>query len=134
MSTSKQVAVALGICGVFGIVGGVALFVLPLGARTNSSPPPAAATPATPAATGPRATFGDGTWLVGTDITPGQYRTTVPATSDGCYWVRLKGTSGAVSDIIGNGSGQTGTPVVVTIVGTDAAFNARGCGTWQRIG
>ena len=71
--------------------------------------------------------FGDGTWMVGTDIEAGVYR------NDGgslCYWERLSGLSGELGDIIANGlpEGQA----VVEIAGSDTAFSSQGCGTWTR--
>jgi hypothetical protein len=70
--------------------------------------------------------FGNGTYLIGADIAPGTYRTV--GAPDGCYWARLRGTSGGSNDIIANdfGSGWN----VVTIAPTDLAFKTSGCGTW----
>lgn len=74
----------------------------------------------------PPATFGQGTFLVGSDIAPGTYRTrTLP---DGCYWERLSGLSGSLSDIIANDF--TDGLSVVTIEPTDVAFRSSRCGTW----
>ena len=76
----------------------------------------------------PETGLGDGTWIVGTDLTPGLY-----AASGGspCYWARLKGFSGNLDDIIANelGSGR----LIVEIKVTDAGFLTRGCGYWQPI-
>src|SRR5689334_6119062 len=60
-----------------------------------------ATTAATPAPTPPSPsfrTFGDGVWIVGSDIKAGTYRTRYP--NVGCYWERLSGFSG--DDIIEN--------------------------------
>jgi len=76
----------------------------------------------------PGTTFGDGMQVVGTDISPGTYRTDG---GDGCYWERLSGFSGSFDDIIANDN-PTG-QVVVTIAASDAAFSAQRCGTWTRI-
>lgn len=70
---------------------------------------------------------GDGTFLVGDDIQPGTYRT---AGGAGCYWARLKGTSGELGDIIANGN-VTG-PTTITIAPSDAAFQTSGCVEWQQ--
>lgn len=104
--------------------------------------PAAAATSAAPASTkppasppppaGPKTSFGDGTWEVGTDIAAGKYRATVPADSFACYWERLRGLSGQFDDIIANGTADPGTPVVVTVSGSDKGFTSRGCGTWAK--
>jgi hypothetical protein len=98
-------------------------------ATTEAAPPP----PAPPA--GPKTTIdGDGIFLVGTDIVPGQYRTKVPADSVNCYWQRSKDTTGSFQSIISNGNSGPNTPVVVTIASTDKAFKAQGCGTWAKVG
>lgn len=68
---------------------------------------------------------GDGIFLVGTDIQPGQYRTQ----EGSCYWARLSGTSGELDDIIANGNGAA----VVTVAEGDAAFEVRSCGEWTAV-
>lgn len=52
--------------------------------------PIAAPSPATPA--GPLTTVSDGTYLVGTDMAAGSYKS--PGSTNGCYWARLKDDSG----------------------------------------
>lgn len=82
---------------------------------------------------GPATSFGDGTFVVGEEIVPGRYRTAGPAAwAPGCYWARLRGTSGEFRDIIANGIGQG--PVTVTISRSDAAFKSGGCAGWVRTG
>lgn len=77
---------------------------------------------------------GDGTYVVGNDITPGTYRSDGPQGGliTSCYWARLSSTSGEVNDIIANGatSGQT----TVTIATTDKAFTTTGCKSWKKTG
>jgi hypothetical protein len=77
---------------------------------------------------------GDGTYVVGSDIKAGTYKTTGPeeSTIPNCYWARLKGTSGDFEDIItnGNATGQT----TVTISSSDGAFQTNGCKTWKKVG
>ncbi len=77
----------------------------------------------------PEPGFGDGTWLVGTDIEPGRYRAT-----DGrsCYWERLAGLSGSFSDIIANGN-EDGASAVVDVAETDRAFSTERCGRWTQL-
>jgi hypothetical protein len=87
-------------------------------------------TPTTSKATtsGGMTSFGDGTRLVGKasgDIAPGTYRT---AGQSGCYWARLSGLGGSLSDIIANDDAVG--PAIVTIDATDKAFDSQGCGTW----
>jgi len=74
------------------------------------------------------ATFGDGTYQVGTDVQPGTYRTRVG--SPYCYWERLRNFSGGINGILANGG--TGTPGTVTIEPTDVGFTSEGCGTWTK--
>lgn len=79
------------------------------------------------------ATFpGDGTFVVGDDIKAGTYKTVGPEDEYGCYWARLKGTSGDFEDIIANGNvtGQT----TVTIASSDGAFETTGCKEWKKVG
>jgi hypothetical protein len=73
----------------------------------------------------PQSSFGDGTYVVGSHINPGTYRS--PGGSS-CYWERLSGFGGTYNDIIANGL-PTG-PAIVTISGSDAGFETVGCGTW----
>ncbi|MET9952450.1 hypothetical protein ABZ135_13010 [Streptomyces sp. NPDC006339] len=75
---------------------------------------------------------GDGTFLVGSEVQPGTYRSAGPA--DGladCYWARLKGTTGELGDIVANHAGKG--PATVTILATDKAFQTSGCQTWKRL-
>jgi hypothetical protein len=74
---------------------------------------------------------GNGTFLVGTDIEPGQYRNSGTGSLGMCYWARLSGTSGDFGEIIANGltEGQT----VVTIRESDVAFETQSCGEWTRV-
>lgn len=81
--------------------------------------------PALPEPVDPPGSFRDGTKLVGKDIEPGTYR------ADGgtrCYWARLAGLGGEISDLLANGS-ESG-PMIVTISRSDKAFESRRCGIW----
>jgi hypothetical protein len=73
--------------------------------------------------------FGDGDFIVGTDMVPGTYRN---GGSTGCYWARLSGFSHTIDDIIANDS--TDAQAVVTIAPTDKGFESVRCGTWTKIG
>jgi len=77
------------------------------------------------ASSGPRTSFSDGTWMVGSGIEPGTYST---EGGTGCYWARLSGLSGETDDILANDNAAG--PTTVTISGTDAAFQSQDCGTW----
>ncbi|MCU1653468.1 MAG: putative secreted protein [Pseudonocardia sp.] len=76
---------------------------------------------------------GDGTYVVGTDIQAGSYRTTGPARSviPNCYWTRNSDTSGELSSIIA--SDITQGPTTVTIKPTDGAFHTSGCQPWTKV-
>lgn len=99
---------------------------------------------------GPMSDFGNGTYVVGTDILPGSYETAGSA-ADGffiilpgsyrmagptagainiCYWARLKDTSGDFGTIIADNVSPG--PTTVTISPSDGAFQTSGCRTWQK--
>ena len=124
----------------------------PRGGRSEP-PPPGVALPTQPARvfpiptlppgptpTGPRTSFGDGAWLVGSEIVPGTYRTTEP--SSGCYWARLAEfsnvktfieRSSAATDAGIRPGGRRDLVIIVVIRPTDSAFETSGCGTWRRV-
>ena len=93
--------------------------------QTLGGPPPPPPPPP------PGSMFGAGTWRVNSDIQPGRYFAN-PAR--GCYWERLSGLSGALSDIIANeallfDSGQE----IVDVAASDLAFAPDDdCGTWRQ--
>jgi hypothetical protein len=93
---------------------------------TTSSTVAAPTTATTGAPSGPATTFGNGTYVVNTDIAPGTY---VAAGGTNCYWERLSGTSGEFNDIISNESATGRT--IAAIAPTDKAFTTRGCGDWK---
>jgi hypothetical protein len=104
--------------------------------ETETAAPSTKKTPTPSEATKPPAGKipGDGTYIVGTDIKPGTYRTDGPEDTaiPNCYWARLQATSGEFSDIIANGN--TAGPTTVTISASDKAFQTTGCKTWTRTG
>ncbi|MER7704694.1 hypothetical protein ABTX81_17600 [Kitasatospora sp. NPDC097605] len=103
---------------------------------TLTAPPPATTAP--PAETAPAepadTIAGSGTFLVGTDIRPGTYRTAGPNSSSVgmCYWERSRAADGDLGSIIANENlmGQG----VVTIKKTDVVFKTQGCQSWTKIG
>lgn len=101
----------------------------PAVAGTGSAP--VAPTSAAPA--GPKTSITEGIWNVGTEVVAGTYRTTVPKGSFGCYYARLRGFSGAFSDIIANGNLAAGATGRVTIAPTDKGFQAVGDCTWEKV-
>jgi hypothetical protein len=108
---------------------------------TTAEPPAPAAPPAaaaeSPAPAAPPADlapgFGDGTYVVGTDIVPGTYETTGPAAGGigTCSWSRLKDTSGNLGSIIANDVQPD--PTTVTISKADGAFVTAGCNNWHKV-
>jgi hypothetical protein len=73
--------------------------------------------------------FGEGAYIVGTDIDAGTYRN---SGSSGCYYERLNEFTGDFDAIIANGN--TNASAVVTIAPTDAGFQSQDCGTWSKLG
>ncbi len=92
---------------------------------TTPTPQP---TPAPPAPKSPATSFGDGNYVVSTDIQPGTYRTRVG--SPGCYYARLSGFSGSMDEILANNN--TDFPAVITIPSSDKGFQSSSCGTWTQ--
>lgn len=66
---------------------------------TSTAPAPAPVT-ITKGPPPPAGQFSDGLYLVGTDITAGEYKSDGPQPGDMCYWARLRDSAG--SDIIAN--------------------------------
>ena len=83
-----------------------------------------------PITASPTTPFGDGMYLVGSDVAAGTWRSRGDF-SGSCYWERLRGFSGQLADVIANGF--TNNPPTVTIAATDAGFHSDGCGTWDKI-
>lgn len=72
--------------------------------------------------------FGDGIYIVGTDIQPGTYKSTG---GSGCYYARLNGFTGTLDDILANEN--TDGPAIVTIAVGDKGFKSARCGTWSKV-
>lgn len=84
--------------------------------------------PAASVVSEPKTNFADGIHVVGTEIQPGTYRTR--KASSGCYYSRLSGFGGSLSEVISNEN--TDAPAVVTIDPTDAGFKSSRCGSWTQ--
>lgn len=104
---------------------------------TDPAPPVDPAPPATAAVPKPEPVVpsidGTGTFLVGSDVKPGTYRSAGPDADRRslglpCYWSRTRGTTGDLGDIIANG--LPAGPAVVTIRKSDGAFTSDGCQKW----
>lgn len=99
------------------------LYTAPGGVATSA---PAAAAAAS------SGTFGQGTYVVGSDIQPGTYRTT-GATAQGltlCQWFRLKDTTGDTGAFLASGNADG--PAVVTVKATDGAVEFQGGCVWTK--
>ena len=72
-----------------------------------------------------------GLWLGGDQVSPGTYRAEA---DDGCYWERLRGFTGAFSELIANKLVSSAGAQFVTIDAADAGFSTSDdCGTWTRV-
>lgn len=101
-------------------------------ATVTSTPPPLTKTVTVtytpPPPPGPKTTIDtNGTFVVGSDIDPGTYRTDGKY---GCYWARLRSLD--TGDIIDNNVSDG--PQIVQILPADKAFMTRDCGTWHKTG
>lgn len=97
---------------------------------TTAAPTTAVPTAPPTATPKPAATpfhFGSGQKNVGTDLPAGTYRTRQASPS--CYWQRLSGFGGTISEIIANGN--TNGPAVVTIAASDKGFDSTRCAEWS---
>ena len=140
MPAGGVVAVAVACSVLFGMGGcavGAALATDPTSPAAAVETTPLDTTPAA-RSSAPRATISPkpkapviraGTWRVPQEVKPGTWRTTG---GDGCYWERLRGFSGRLSDIIANEIVEGA--AVVTIKASDKGFATHGCAPWKRIG
>ena len=95
------------------------------------TPTPTPAPTVTPAPTAtpiPPQGFGDGTWIVGSEIQPGTYA--AGPGLDFCTWKRLSGFSGEFEDII---EFDFSSRPIVTISASDTGFESGGCNKWEPI-
>lgn len=77
---------------------------------------------------GSQTTIRPGTWLVGSQVAPGVYSSTV---ADGCYWERLRDFRGILDSINDNDFVSSAGPRLVEIRSSDVGFSTDGdCGTW----
>lgn len=84
-----------------------------------------------PAQTGPATSMGNGTYQVGVDVQPGQYKTAGPEGDIPCYWARRKDDSGSFEAIIANGTPEG--PSSLTINQGEFVELSGGC-TWNKVG
>jgi hypothetical protein len=85
----------------------------------------------------PLAQLGDGTYLVPTQARPGTWSTngvsTISASLLGCYWARLRSTSGEMSAVIASQNLAQGAPTTITVERTDKAVKFSGGCAWREI-
>lgn len=75
-----------------------------------------------------KTSFGDGEYIIGTDIEPGTYKN---SGNSGCYYARLSGFGGVLDEVLDNNN--TDTSAIVTIAAGDKGFQATRCGTWTKM-
>lgn len=71
---------------------------------------------------------GDGIFWVGTDVTPGLYRS--PANADSCSWARKKDATGEPKAVRAHDT-SLGSTYVYLAAGD--FFDTEGCNTWRRV-
>lgn len=78
----------------------------------------------------------EGTYKVATEIPPGEYKTTGAGKKGdvlgGCYWARLKDTSGEVGSIIANDNVPSGAKARMTVRKTDRYIQFTGGCAWLK--
>jgi hypothetical protein len=72
--------------------------------------------------------FDDGTFVVGSELAAGTYRT--DGSGGSCYWERLRDTSGEFDAIIANDAFSG--PNTMTVRASDGAVRFSGGCTWTR--
>jgi hypothetical protein len=77
----------------------------------------------------PLTTFGDGTWGVPGQVTPGRWQSTGGSS---CYWQRSVNFDGSIDSIAANDNVEG--PTIVDIQPSDVAFVSQQCGTWTKVG
>ena len=110
-------------------IGLIAVAIIGCGAAvTAPTAPTTPAAPPEPTAT----TIVDGVWLVGSQVAAGTYSNAGGVTGESCYWARLSGFGGQLTEIIANGASMS--PQIVTVRSSDVGFQSWDCGTWTRLG
>ena len=77
-----------------------------------------------------RSEFGEGTYIVGTDLDAGEYMAT-GGTS--CEWARLAGFGATDEEVVDRGFAEPAAQPSVTVAATDVGFTSGGCGVWRRV-
>jgi hypothetical protein len=113
------------------VVGGAAA-AFHLGLAGNTERPQGQAQAAPTAVPGQIA---DGTWLVGTDVQPGTYRSAGAGPDGYCMWSRHNTASGGPMDgIIASDGSYDARQMIVTIAPGDKVFRTSGCAPFTKVG
>lgn len=118
------------------IVAGVVFVIAGLWAvaRLDTAADRAPTAPATPAVAAASAGITSGTWIVGTDVQPGTYRSDGPNDAVSyCMWSRHRVVTGDPFEGIIASDGTTSGQTVVTIAPTDKVFITKGCAPFERV-
>jgi len=84
----------------------------------------------TPCTNAPTSSFGDGYYLIGTEVAAGLWRNS--DSSQMCYWERLSGFGWSLQDIITN---KLSTSIqTVQVKASDLGFHSEDCGVWTYLG
>jgi hypothetical protein len=93
--------------------------------------PPAASVSPTSASVPSDTIPGEGTYRVGVDVQPGNYKSSPAQAGLTCFGFRLSDLSGDFSANINAVQGDG--PVYVTIQPSDAGFKTSGCQIWEKV-
>lgn len=100
-----------------------------------AAPLKAADEPAPAASSGPKTSFGDGTWVVGEDIVPGTYKTggAVPGMFEYCQ-ITTHSDPNAESSVLDWKNGNADEPIRVKLDGKVKSVKATGCEDFVKVG
>lgn len=142
-ATNRGVVIAGGITSALGLVVCISYTMLFAAgfASTNSSTRSATigqssggSTPTVtmqmPAPTLPPGSYGDGTYIVGSDLQPGTYTTPGAPHGDSCYWERKRDLNGTIHSIAANDLFHG--PGVVSVQPDDAAVQFKDGCIWTK--
>lgn len=122
---------------VFAATGACTFLLVVLGACAQATGPAPAPRPAAPVPVSDIAErgLGDGTWLVGTDLQLGSYRSAgaMQGRPGNCAWATRSGPTGN-SRVIDSGSAGIAESMTVQIHQAVKAFTSTNCEPWLKVG